>query len=67
MLKVSVGTRCRQIPREEDLEVCVDVDPMPSVREECRNVTREQCDVVEKTALDQDCKLRKTLLPSMKR
>ena len=46
--------------------MCIPVG-VQTVREDCRNVTRQDCDVIEKEVPDEDCTLKKTLLPSMKR
>ena len=63
--KVESKENCRQVPKEVPEEVCISV-PIQTVRQECRNFTRQECDVISKEVPDEDCQLKKTLLPSMK-
>ena len=41
-----------QVPRVVTEDVCLDV-PVSTPRQECRNVPREECDVIETTEPDE--------------
>ena len=46
-------------------EICVTV-PVTSTREECEEVTREDCDVVENFEADQECDLIRKEVPKQR-
>ena len=55
-----------QVPRLVQEDVCLDV-PVNTPRQECQNIPRQQCDVVETEVPDQQCDLVQTQLAAQKK